>query len=164
MLQCILVVSIILKFEILSIEQKKKDLNFLIIDFRTTDDEELYDKQNPFSIETDIIPMAVFFNRFCFALLSHSPPGGNPPTTFELARRILLQLHSRDTRRPFSGENIWLLIKDPKKSLPKSLKDIFKKSSSNNNDNKDKDQMGKSFLERIRDEDPISIKILNLSP
>ncbi|CAG8496391.1 2011_t:CDS:10 [Funneliformis caledonium] len=128
----------------------------------TTDDDELYDMQNPFSIETDVIPMAVFFNRFCFALLSHSSPEGYPPTIFESARRVLLQLHSRDTRRSFSEESIWLLIKDPKKSLPKSLKDLFKKSLSSNNN--DKELMGMSFLDRIRDNDPISIKILNLLP
>ncbi|CAI2192590.1 18338_t:CDS:10, partial [Funneliformis geosporum] len=106
--------------------------------------------------------MAVLFNRFCFALLSHSPPEGYPPTIFESARRVLLQLHSIDTRRPFSEENIWLLIKDPKKSLPKSLKDLFKKSMSSTNH--DKDLMGMSFLDRIRDNDPTSIKILNLLP
>ncbi|RIA94609.1 hypothetical protein C1645_722004 [Glomus cerebriforme] len=128
----------------------------------TTDDEDLYDIQIPFSIENDIIPMSVFFNNFCFALLSHSQPEGYPPTIFESARRVLFQLHLKDSRRSFSeGENIWLLIKDPKKSLPKSLKDLFKnkKSSSDN-----KDQMGMSFLERIRDNDPMSIKILNLLP
>jgi ubiquitin-protein ligase E3 B len=108
--------------------------------------------------------MSVFFNKFCFALLSHSSPEGCPPAIFESARKVLFQLHLKDSRRSFSREeNIWLLIKDPKKSLPKSLKDLFKNkkllSSSNS-----KDQMGMSFLERIRENDSISIKILNLLP
>ncbi|GBC22980.2 uncharacterized protein OCT59_014075 [Rhizophagus irregularis] len=130
----------------------------------TKDDEELYDKQIPFSIENDIIPMSVFFNKFCFALLSHSSLEGCPPTIFESARKVLFQLHLKDSRRSFSREeNIWLLIKDPKKSLPKSLKDLFKNKKSSSSSNS-KDQMGMSFLERIQENDPISIKILNLLP
>ncbi|CAG8645654.1 10326_t:CDS:2, partial [Scutellospora calospora] len=127
----------------------------------TIDDEELYEMQTPFSIERDLKPMTIFFNKFCFALLSNSPPDGNPPVIFESARRVLLQLHLRDTRRTFTGpDNIWLLIKDPKKSLPLSLANFLKKSTAINSNN----LMGTSFLERIRNNDPISLKILNLLP
>ncbi|KAF0449000.1 HECT-domain-containing protein [Gigaspora margarita] len=126
----------------------------------TIDDDELYEMQTTFSIERDLKPMATFFNKFCFALLSNSPPGGNPPAIFESARRVLLQLHSRDTRRVFTdSDHTWLLIKDPKKSLPLSLANFFKKSSIVNSNN-----LGTSFLERIRNNDPISVKILNLLP
>ncbi|CAG8689926.1 3463_t:CDS:2, partial [Dentiscutata heterogama] len=126
----------------------------------TIDDDELYEMQTSFSIERDLRPMATFFNKFCFALLSNSPPDGNPPAIFESARRVLLQLHSRDTRRIFtSPDHTWLLIKDPKKSLPLSLANFLKKSSIVNSNN-----LGTSFLERIRNNDPISVKILNLLP
>ncbi|CAG8551382.1 12020_t:CDS:10, partial [Racocetra persica] len=127
----------------------------------TIDDDELYEMQTPFSIERDLKPMAIFFNKFCFALLSNSPPNGNPPTIFESARRVLLQLHLRDTRRVFTGpDHTWLLIKDPKISLPLSLANFLKKSYAVNPNN----SMGTSFLERIRNNDPISVKILNLLP
>ncbi|CAG8515156.1 4050_t:CDS:10 [Cetraspora pellucida] len=126
----------------------------------TIDDNELYEIQTSFSIEHDLRPMATFFNKICFALLSNSSPDGNPPAIFESARRVLLQLHSRDTRRVFTGpDHTWLLIKDPKKSLPLSLANFLKKSVVNSNSS-----MGTSFLERIRSNDPISVKILNLLP
>ncbi|CAJ0831491.1 15147_t:CDS:10, partial [Entrophospora sp. SA101] len=135
-------------------------------------DEELYELETPFSIEIDLIPMVRFFNKFCFLIL------------------ILLQLHSRDTRRSFTisnyknnggkgnwkvksiavkeeGEdNIWLLIKDPKKSLPISLANFFKKAlnTNNNNGNDNSSKMGSSFLERIQKNDEVAIRILNLLP
>ncbi|CAG8524407.1 13635_t:CDS:2 [Racocetra fulgida] len=94
-------------------------------------------------------------------ILDNSPPDGNPPTIFESARRVLLQLHLRDTRRVFTGhDHTWLLIKDPKISLPLSLANFLKKSYAVNPNN----SMGTSFLERIRNNDPISVKILNLLP
>ncbi|CAG8467534.1 1607_t:CDS:10 [Acaulospora morrowiae] len=130
------------------------------ISLLTLDDEELYEMQTTFTIENDLIPMATFFNKFCFALLSHSSPDNYPPAIFESARRVLLQLHSRDTRRSFIGsDNTWLLIKDPKKSLPVSFANFFKKSKDSNNNT-----LGTSFLERIRVNEPISLRILNLLP
>lgn len=124
--------------------------------------------------------MATFFNKFCFAILSHSSPDKSLPTIFDSARRVLLQLHSRDNRRSFTlpDNNIWLLIKDPKKSLPTSLTNFFKKSTkrnnSNNGDNNNSSSssnnnsndiaLGTSFLERVRNNDIISLRILNLLP
>nr|CAG8501179.1 9770_t:CDS:10 [Entrophospora candida] len=63
-------------------------------------------------------------------------------------------------------DNIWLLIKDPKKSLPISLANFFKKAlnSNNNNGNDNSSKMGLSFLERIQKNDEVAIRILNLLP
>ncbi|CAH1758869.1 7588_t:CDS:10, partial [Entrophospora sp. SA101] len=161
-------------------------------------DEELYELETPFSIEIDLIPMVRFFNKFCFLILSYSSSSSSTTSSenyslspmFELARRVLLQLHSRDTRRSFTisnyknnggkgnwkvksiavkeeGEdNIWLLIKDPKKSLPISLANFFKKAlnTNNNNGNDNSSKMGSSFLERIQKNDEVAIRILNLLP
>ncbi|CAJ0765292.1 475_t:CDS:10 [Entrophospora sp. SA101] len=127
-------------------------------------DEELYELETPFSIEIDLIPMVRFFNKFCFLILNtrrsftisnYKNNGGKGNWK---VKSIAVKEEGED--------NIWLLIKDPKKSLPISLANFFKKAlnTNNNNGNDNSSKMGSSFLERIQKNDEVAIRILNLLP
>ncbi|TPX35589.1 hypothetical protein SmJEL517_g02102 [Synchytrium microbalum] len=89
--------------------------------YLTLDDEEVYERQSPFTL-SETTEMARFLNRFCFEYLS-----ANPATTsgteaafvdpvFTSCRRLLSLLYDRSSRRPFSDDPDFWLIKEVKKT------------------------------------------------
>lgn len=94
--------------------------------------------------------LSSFLNAFYFALLQSSDDKATL-TSFQAARRLLLQIHELDSRHPFCPPKHWLLVLEP--SAKPSLLSLFHATPTAN-----------PFLESVRENDPTSLRILRLMP
>ncbi|KAI8149214.1 hypothetical protein BJV82DRAFT_210891 [Fennellomyces sp. T-0311] len=132
--------------------------------FLTLDDTDIFEDQQPFSVK-DLIQLGGFLNAFYFALLhqqtkdirttTESSTPTLPPSvrTFRAAHRLLLQIYDLDVRHPFCPEQHWLLVSDP--MAKSSLLSLFTPS---------KATTVQPFLDRLRQGDPVPLRILQLMP
>ncbi|KAI9485114.1 hypothetical protein BDB00DRAFT_89994 [Zychaea mexicana] len=140
--------------------------------FLTLDDTDIFEDEQPFSVQ-DLIKLGSFLNTFYFALLQQhqsskdtpSSPSSSVTTTsapplpssvrsFRAAHRLLLQIYDLDVRHPFCPTDHWLLVSDP--SMAKSsLLALF---------NPSRTTTAQPFLDRLRQGDPVPLRILQLMP
>ncbi|RUP48184.1 hypothetical protein BC936DRAFT_144860 [Jimgerdemannia flammicorona] len=132
--------------------------------FLTLDDDEVYEKQTPFKLD-ELVALSAFLNQFYLSLLQNPSTSTNPPILtsssntlhpphlkpFDPARRLLLQLHDRNTRRSFCPPNHWLLVSDPKRPFP--LPHILAGAS-----------QPSQFLTAVRESDPTALRVLASMP
>ncbi|KAL0141224.1 hypothetical protein V8B55DRAFT_1487205 [Mucor lusitanicus] len=128
--------------------------------FLTLDDVDIFTRQEPFSPST-LIDISRFLNQFYFSLIqqhtdipSELPPAAN---AFTSARRLLLQIYDLDLHHPFCPPNHWLLIQT---SSSNSIKSLF---SSLFNENT-KDTLAAMFVDKLKQGDPVPLRILQLMP
>lgn len=128
--------------------------------YRTLDDVDIFTRQEPFSPST-LIDISRFLNQFYFSLIqqhtdipSELPPAAN---AFTSARRLLLQIYDLDLHHPFCPPNHWLLIQT---SSSNSIKSLF---SSLFNENT-KDTLAAMFVDKLKQGDPVPLRILQLMP
>ena len=146
--------------------------NILIL-YRTLDDTDIFENEQPFSVQ-DLIKLGGFLNTFYFALLQQQqqqqqqskditsttttavtlPPLPASVKSFRAAHRLLLQIYDLDVRHPYCPKDHWLLVSDP--SMTKSaLLALF---------NPSKQPAVQPFLDRLRQGDPVPLRILQLMP
>ncbi|KAK4513248.1 uncharacterized protein ATC70_011816 [Mucor velutinosus] len=128
--------------------------------FLTLDDVDIFTQQEPFSPST-LIQISSFLNQFYFSLIqqhadipSELPPAAN---AFKSARRLLLQIYDLDLHHPFCPPDHWLLIQA---SNSTSIKSFF----SNMFNDTTKDMLAAMFLDKLKQGDPVPLRILQLMP
>ncbi|KAJ2959303.1 hypothetical protein NQZ79_g5236 [Umbelopsis isabellina] len=132
-----------------------------IITFKTLDNSDLFEKQQPFSV-TELNNMAKFLNEFYFALVQICPLDENSASTlpprlrqFQCIRKLLMQLCDIDGRRQYRSHESWILINDesrPFASLPQSITFKFRPLQPS------------QFMTRVRNNDLVAKRILYLMP
>lgn len=127
---------------------------------RTLDDVDIFKQQEPFSPST-LIQISSFLNQFYFSLIqqhtdipSELPPAAN---AFKSARRLLLQIYDLDLHHPFCPPNHWLLIQTNNSN---NIKSFFSNLFNENT----KDTMAAMFLDKLKQGDPVPLRILQLMP
>ncbi|KAF7729972.1 Ubiquitin-protein ligase E3B [Apophysomyces ossiformis] len=119
--------------------------------FLTVDETDIFINKTPFSPE-DLIKISEFLNAFYFALVQSSDEK-EVLMTYQAARRLLLQLHELDSRHSFCPAGHWLLVLDP--STKPSLLSLW---------NSNQSVSSNPFLERLRQGEPVSLRILQWMP
>ncbi|KAI8646315.1 hypothetical protein BD408DRAFT_410548 [Parasitella parasitica] len=127
--------------------------------FLTLDDIDIFTQQKPFSPST-LIQLSSFLNQFYFTLIQqHTDIPSELPASavsFKSARRLLLQIFDLDLRYSFCPPNHWLLL-----SKITGIKSFF--SALFNESSKDSPSAA-MFLEKLKQGDPIPLRILQLMP
>ncbi|KAJ1536131.1 Ubiquitin-protein ligase E3B [Nowakowskiella sp. JEL0078] len=94
----------------------------LSIRFLTLDNEEIYETQKPFRLE-EIANICSFLNSFCFSIYWNADPNMRLPHILEPAKKLLVQLYDRNSRRPFGEEDqTFLVAKEVRK--PQFIEDV----------------------------------------
>ncbi|KAG2179095.1 hypothetical protein INT43_001945 [Umbelopsis isabellina] len=132
-----------------------------IIVFKTLDNSDLFEKQQPFTV-TELNNMAKFLNEFYFTLVQICPVDEDsaislPPRLrqFQCIRKLLMQLYDIDGRRQYRSHEKWILIHDesrPFASLPQLITFKFRPSQPS------------QFMTRVRNNDLVAKRILYLMP
>ncbi|KAI7848665.1 hypothetical protein BDC45DRAFT_302888 [Circinella umbellata] len=138
--------------------------------FLTLDDTDIFENEHPFSVQ-DLVKLGGFLNTFYFALLQQQQEqpkdmisistttvalSSLPASvkSFRASHRLLLQIYDLDVRHPYCPKDHWLLVSDP--SMTKSaLLALF---------NPSKQPAVQPFLDRLRQGDPVPLRILQLMP
>ncbi|KAJ3121487.1 Ubiquitin-protein ligase E3B [Nowakowskiella sp. JEL0407] len=90
----------------------------LSILFQTLDNEEIYEKQSPFTL-SELCEISSFLNNFCFSIYWNTPSTakGPLPRFLDPAKKLLKQLYDRNSRRPFGDDDVtFLVVKEVKKA------------------------------------------------
>ncbi|KAI8851939.1 hypothetical protein BC829DRAFT_100701 [Chytridium lagenaria] len=113
--------------DLLSILQLFCDMCSVV--FLTLDDDDLYEKQKPFSLR-DISAICVFLNNFCFLVFKSRVSQSDKESSqiyliAETAKKLLSLLYDKNERKPFGADGLNWIKKEAQKSS--FVKDILAK-------------------------------------